>query len=129
MAQTLTRYPVTAWVVSALVLLLAIVIGQARARQQTGKITWETRRTAVDLAFVIEKDDDGNVSKIHRFILWSNGDVTFPNIPYYAKLVFSCRDCPRPYTYCPGDIDGDGVVGVPDLLIGLAAWGNCAASP
>ncbi len=31
--------------------------------------------------------------------------------------------CPIPV--CPPDIDGDGVVAVPDLLTLLAAWGPC----
>ncbi len=36
--------------------------------------------------------------------------------------------CPPPIPptdLCPADIDGDGLVGVPDLLILLAAWGPC----
>ncbi len=33
--------------------------------------------------------------------------------------------CPKRALPCPGDIDGDGLVGVPDLLTLLAAWGPC----
>ena len=30
---------------------------------------------------------------------------------------------------CVGDIDGDGVVGIIDFLLLLAAWGPCAGCP
>ncbi len=34
------------------------------------------------------------------------------------------------YEYsCVGDVDGDGVVGVPDLLLLLAAWGTNPGGP
>ena len=29
----------------------------------------------------------------------------------------------------PGDVDGDGIVGITDLLILLAEWGSCPAPP
>jgi len=34
----------------------------------------------------------------------------------------SCNDCETP---CPGDIDGDGQVGVIDILIVIDRWGFC----
>ena len=34
----------------------------------------------------------------------------------------SCDDCDEA---CPGDLDGNGEVGVDDLLILVAAWGSC----
>ena len=100
--------------------VLATIIGMAQTI-----VTVDMPRSAVDLALVVERNDAGDVTKIHRFILWSNGDVTFPNLPYYAALRLSCRDCPKQENPCPGDIDGDGVVGVPDLLIVQGSWGNC----
>ena len=81
-------------------------------------------RVAVALEFVVERDADGNVVKIHRFLLWSNGDVTFPNLPYYASLRLNCRDCPKVKSTCPEDIDGDGVVSVLDVLAVSAAMGR-----
>ncbi len=35
------------------------------------------------------------------------------------------QDPPVPPVPCVADIDGDGLVGVPDLLTLLAAWGPC----
>lgn len=41
-----------------------------------------------------------------------------------------CADGPcMPTPPCPEDLDGDGIVGVPDLLMVLAAWGPCAGCP
>ena len=38
-------------------------------------------------------------------------------------LLTSWGACPEPPASCPGDLDGDGMVGVTDLLILLANWG------
>ncbi len=109
----------------ALVVIIVAGISIGIAHGQTDMvIKIKPPRTAVDLAFVVERDADDKIVKIHRFILWSNGDVTFPNIPYYAKLLLNCRDCPKVPNPCPEDIDGDGVVAQPDLLALLAAMGK-----
>ena len=103
---------------------LGLAIGMTVEAVPPTKVTIETPRTAVALEFVVERDAADKITKIHRFILWSNGDVTFPNLPYYANLRLNCRECPHPEHTCPGDIDGDGVVSVADVLAVSAAMGK-----
>ena len=103
---------------------VGLTVAAALMAQTETVIKIKPPRTAVDLAFVVERDAEDKIVKIHRFILWSDGRVTFPNIPYYASLLLNCRDCPKVPNPCPADINGDGKVGVPDMLILQAAWGT-----
>jgi len=68
--------------------------------------------TVSDTAFCGNRKSDGTVDHI-----WGNwtdgGDVTFDD---------TCPDDPG----CEGDFNGDGTVGVPDLLSILDAWGPCS---
>ena len=104
--------------------ILAVAVSAVVAARQFLTIEVPIPRTAVALEFVVERDADGKVIKIHRFILWSDGSVTFPNLPYYASLRLNCRECPKVKNTCPEDIDGDGVVAIPDLLLLNAAMGK-----
>ena len=111
--------------VALAVSMVAFVFVAARMAQiKKATITYDAPRTAVALEFVIERDANDNITKIHRFILWSNGEVTFPNLPYYASLRLNCRDCPQTINPCPEDLDGNGVVAIADLLLLNAAMGK-----
>ncbi len=97
------------WIVLTVSLLLfgaGMVVGEV--------ITIEVPipRTAVDLQLL--SDADG---KVVRYILWSDGSLTttIGNRSYYA--IPTPKDCPE-------DIDGDGVVAIPDLLLLNAAMGK-----
>ena len=46
-------------------------------------------------------------------------------MPLVAGQEYSVALRPVPRLGLPGDIDGDGVVGILDLLALLAAWGDC----
>ena len=107
----------------AVVIGTAVTVGMQGPMQDTViKIT--PPRTAIDMEFGIDRDENGDIVKIHRFILWSNGDVTFPDLPYYASLRLNCRDCPKEPNPCPEDVDGNGKIGVPDMLLLQAKWGQ-----
>ena len=41
-------------------------------------------------------------------------------------LLGAWGSCPPGPDFCPGDIDGDGVVGTSDLLTLLATWGSAS---
>jgi len=102
----------------AIVIIVGVASGQTKTiirGPEHNVVLWE-QKTAVDLEFVVEKDHLGNVIKIYRYILWSDGTVTIPeDIPHYA---IKCQDCP---TIC--DVDGDGIVGIADLLAVQENWG------
>ena len=101
----------------ALSMLAFVVVGTGMTQlRKRSTVTFTTPRTAVDLELIVERDAEGNVVKVHRLRLWSDGRIDFPDIPYYARLVFSCRDCPTQPNPCPEDIDGDGKITVVDLL-------------
>ncbi len=51
-----------------------------------------------------------------------------PSMDQTGEFSALCNDCLGPES-CLGDIDGDGVVAVPDLNILLAAWGPCPPPP
>lgn len=66
-----------------------------------------TERTAIDLELVI------TANVVQRIVLWSDGSITE-----------STRAIPAPLKDCPADINGDGSVGVADLMILNAMWGT-----
>lgn len=107
-------YKILAAILVALLAFVFTAVSMAQLRKTT--VTFEQPRTAVDLELIVERDAEGNVVKVHRLRLWSDGRIDFPDIPYYARLVFSCRDCPKQANPCPEDIDGDGKITVLDLL-------------
>jgi len=104
--------------------------------------------------FVVEASDDDGASWSPVELVqaaagaWAVTNVrvaeVFPEIPSSVRLRFTASDNPndsvveaavdrlRVLTFdcsggpvIPGDIDGDGVVGIADLLAVLAAWGPC----
>ena len=81
------------------------VIQEPFPRSQVITTTIPPYRVAVDLEIVGRK----------FYVLWNNGSVT-TEMPQQPDL--------PPLPPCPGDIDGDGIVGVPDMLLLQAAWGK-----
>lgn len=99
----------------SLVAFVFVATGMTQLRKRS-TVTFTSPPTAVALQVIVERDADGKIVKVHRLRLWSDGRIDFPDIPYYARLVFSCRDCPTQPNPCPEDIDGDGKITVVDLL-------------
>ncbi len=68
-----------------------------------------------------------NTTSHHIYRFWSDGAVDFTRFRVPANCVPTVECAPVtviPGT-CAGDVDRDGIVGVPDLLTTLAAWGPC----
>ena len=57
----------------------------------------------------------------HYVTTVSPADVADPN-----DLLANWDPCPDPPQPCPPDFNGDGTVGILDLLALLANWGPCA---
>ena len=56
-----------------------------------------------------------------------NDSVVEAAIDRLRVMSFDCESGPGPGD--PADVDGDGIVGITDLLAVLAAWGPCNACP
>ena len=75
------------------------IIDEPRPRSQSINVYVPYQKLAVDLEVV-----DGKF-----YVLWNDGSVTAVSEP----------------KTCPADLNGNGVVDVPDLQMLQAAWGDC----
>lgn len=80
------------------------VIVEPFPRSQIVTLHVPPNRLAVDLEIVGRK----------FYVLWNDGNVTTA-IPEALRVEGDC----------PADFDADGIVGAADLLVFMAAWGNC----
>jgi len=74
---------------------------------------------------------------VAEFELYSNDGVTLPSAPFWivfndgasaaeheSAIAWVAANLADGGTRCPGDLDGDGAVGAPDLAAALSAWGT-----
>ena len=79
-----------------------------------GKVYWGQEETVINAMNIMRMNLDGSKPEI---VAEGFGHVT--EIVFVPEVPFTCT----------GDINGDGMVGVVDLLLLLSEWGACASCP
>ncbi len=120
-------------IIAVLLGLNMLVRGSPTAEAQM--TSGPAERTVVAGAVAFPSSSSSEVAVVLRF--WSDGAVDATRV-YSQRLAGGCGGavpnvCDGPTTLIPGscmaDVDRDSIVGVPDLLTMLAAWGACPSLP
>ena len=86
------------------------------------------RPTAVCLA-VHDTHGDTDFGKFHAVLNFIDGYMESGEVPVVYATASEIRRAFLPLLIPPGDVDGDGLIDVVDLLAVLAAWGPCHGCP